>query len=144
MKRWKHLLALSLALTPACAGLGAGASADAHSCYRSSAPLLSAPAEAPLRAEASWLLLADPSQWMAGASSYDAWIVEGGSTRRARWRSIAPDSVRVDWTGGGAGSTDLNVHLSGVSGLARAAGARWPVRAERVDCSVAPSLDATA
>jgi hypothetical protein len=65
----------------------------AHTCYRTTGPLLS-PAAAPA---ATWLVLTDSGRVAAGARWYEAQVVTGRESRPVQWQSSGTGAFRVRW-----------------------------------------------
>jgi hypothetical protein len=100
----------------------------AHTCYRTTGPLLS-PAAAPA---ATWLVLTDSGRVAAGARWYEAQVVTGRESRPVQWQSSGTGAFRVRWAN--AGTMELAEARGILTGTARSGTQSWRVNALREDC----------
>ncbi len=125
-------IAVLFALVPACS-LFSGPPKPlpvAHTCYRTTGPLLSPAA----REEAKWLMLTDSGGDAVGARWYSGRVVaERGKPQLVRWQSSGPGAFRVMW-GNDAGTLEASEQRGILTGTARSGTQTWRVSALREDC----------
>jgi hypothetical protein len=123
--------ALLLALLPGCALLFGPPKPPpvAHTCYRTTGPLLSPAAGEPAR----WLMLTDSGGNAADPRWYDGRVVtERQKPQRVRWQSSGPGAIRVRW--GNGGTLEAAEQRGVLSGSARSGTQSWRVSALREEC----------
>ena len=124
--------AVLLALVTGC-GLFGGSPKPrpvAHTCYRTTGPLLSPAADTSAR----WMLLTDSTRERAGARWYDGRVVTGArKPQRVTWQRSGPGAIRVRWDNG-AGTMEAAEARGILTGTARSAAQTWRVNALREDC----------
>jgi hypothetical protein len=124
-------IAALLVLLPGCALLFGPAKPlpVAHTCYRTTGPLLSPVA----REETKWLMLTD-SGGAAVAGWYSGRVAtENGKPQPVRWQSTGPAAFRVSW-GNDAGTLEAAEQRGILAGAARSGTQSWPVSALREQC----------
>ena len=125
-------IVILLALLPAC-GLFSGPAKPlpvAHTCYRTTGPLLSPAA----REEARWLMLTDSGGGGIGARWYSGRVVAGREKPQpVRWQSAGAGAIRVRW-GNDGGTLEAYEQRGTLSGTARSGTQSWRVSALREDC----------
>lgn len=123
--------AVLLALVTGC-GLFGGPSKPkpvAHTCYRTTGPLLSPDAGR----DARWLMLTDSGGQGVGARWYDGRMSGARKPRRIQWQSTGPGAIRVRW-GDGAGTMEAAEVRGILSGTAQSGARGWRVNALREAC----------
>ncbi len=124
-------IAALLAILPGCTILFGPAKPlpVAHTCYRTTGPLLSPAA----REEAKWLMLTDSGGSAAGAGWYVGRVAtENGKPQPVRWQSSGPAAIRVSW--GNDGTLEAAEQGGILAGTARAGAQSWRVSALREAC----------
>jgi hypothetical protein len=124
--------AVLLVLLPACALFSGPAKPlpVAHTCYRTTGPLLS-PGTGE---EAKWLMLTDSAGGAGRAGWYGGrMVVEKRKPQPVRWQSTGPAAIRVAW-GNDAGTLEASEQRGILAGAARSGTQSWRVSALREAC----------
>lgn len=125
-------IAFLLALLPGCSLFSGPAKPlpVAHTCYRTTGPLLSPGA----REGAKWLMLTDSGGDAAGARWYSGRVVlERAKPQPVRWQTSGPAAIRVTW-GNGDGTLEAYEQRGILTGTARSGAQSWRISALREDC----------